>query len=297
MHNGFSPGPVNVSSRGSFKVNEGLNLYVSQLPASYNSTRLRDVFSRYGPIHSAKVMHDARTNESRCFGFVLFERACDGERAMEAMSGVVLEDGNHRLQIRVARPTALPQPLREDANANATGSGATELSLVKSPEDEGLTSPNIRTGSDDGSAENPHLQQPAYQQNDSYQQNGARRTKRRPQNPYHHPYEQFSSQQDQDMMFQANMGGMMPMATMPFGMYPSGVSPMMASPYMAAMPMMAPTAGYSMMPTQGVYFVPTSFASPSAMQMPMMPQGASAAGGAMPAFYPFTGQWPQGQQQ
>lgn len=113
-----SSGPVNTTTRGSFRVQEGLNLYVSQIPPNYNSTRLRDAFVKFGPIHSAKVMHDSQTNESRCFGFVLFEKAADGERAMAEMNGVMLDEGGGRLHVRVARPSALPQPLREDSNIN-----------------------------------------------------------------------------------------------------------------------------------------------------------------------------------
>jgi hypothetical protein len=98
-----------------FRVEGSMNLYISQVPASYNSTKLRDAFAKFGPIHSAKVMFDPLTNESRCFGFVLFESSEDGARAMSLMNGVVLEEGSGRLHVRVARPTALPQPLRGEA--------------------------------------------------------------------------------------------------------------------------------------------------------------------------------------
>lgn len=101
-----------------------MNLYISQVPASYNSTKLREAFSKFGAIHSSKVMFDPLTNESRCFGFVLFKSARDGARAMAAMNGVVLEEGSGRLHVRVARPTALPEPLRGDAPQNASNSFA-----------------------------------------------------------------------------------------------------------------------------------------------------------------------------
>lgn len=110
-----SAGPVNVMSRRQFRVDDGLNLYVAQVPPSYNSTRLRDAFAKFGPIHSAKVIRDSVTNESRCFGFVLFERAQDGYKAMTEMNDITLEEGSGRLHVRVAKPSALPQPLKDDA--------------------------------------------------------------------------------------------------------------------------------------------------------------------------------------
>lgn len=111
-----------------FRAQEGLNLYVSQVPAAFNSTKLREAFSRFGPIHSVKIMYDNATNESRCFGFVLFERAADGERAMCEMNGVSLEEGSGRLHVRVARPSALPNPLREGADAVPLTSASKETS-------------------------------------------------------------------------------------------------------------------------------------------------------------------------
>jgi RNA recognition motif-containing protein len=312
-------GPVNTSSRGAFRVVEGLNLYVSQLPPSYNSTRLREVFTQFGAIHSAKVMHDARTNESRCFGFVLFERASDGERAIAEMSGVVLEEGGNRLQIRVARPTALPQPLRDDA--------ATEGSefLVKSPVEGGRRTPSGFGSNDEGDEHQYHgNDQPRYHgggnrnyrnsnnhhnfnhhnnnNNNNYsrrapnfsqfpQQQQQQQQYQPPLPPSSAPPSHLSSPSDQDMMMSMvmPMSGMMPMAPMPFGaMYPS--SAMMAAPYM-----MMPNSGYSMMPTPSVYYVPTAFPSGA---YPLMPaQGGTAAPGYLPYQASASGQWPTHQQQ
>lgn len=321
-------GPVNTSSRGAFRVVEGMNLYVSQLPPSYNSTRLREVFSQFGAIHSAKVMHDARTNESRCFGFVLFERSTDGECAIAEMSGVILEDGGNRLQIRVARPTALPQPLRDDAAAEG-GEFA-----VKSPLDAGARASN-GFGSNDGDGDgddyqygdqfrnnsnNRNIRNANYNNHNNFNHhnNNNHNNSRRAQNFQQQQQQQFSpsssappshlsSPLDNDMMMpmMMPMAGMMPMAPMPFGaMYPAGGA--MMAPYM-----MMPNAGYSMMPSPNVYYVPTAFAPPTAggAGYPLMPatqQGGAASGGTsnngsngyLPSYQAASaGQWPNQQQQ
>lgn len=60
-------------------------------------------------------MHNPVTNESRCFGFVLFDHAEEGERAVEAMNGTLVE--GHKLLVRAAHGTAMPQALLDEAVA------------------------------------------------------------------------------------------------------------------------------------------------------------------------------------
>jgi hypothetical protein len=241
-------------------------------------------------------MHDPRTNESRCFGFVLFEAAADGERAMAQMCGAIVEDGGHRLHVRAARPSALPQPLREDAVVSmtpaeeVTESAEEPAVAVKAdhlvPEasaasGEGAASeftapPPIEEDDEDHDVEHPVL--PIKPQPNVA---GSRRSRRsqvsanqQPQN-WMQPYPQ-----------QFPMGMQMPYA----GMYPAGMSPMM-TPYM--MPMaMAPMA----MPTQPMYM---AMPAPFAQSAGMMPMVAAPSAAQMSAFFPYpgvaAGQWPHQQ--
>src|ERR1700730_14848035 len=62
----------------------GKKLYVGNLPWSFTSTDLKELFSPYGNVQSAEVISDRETGRSRGFGFVemetqeAMEQACQG---------------------------------------------------------------------------------------------------------------------------------------------------------------------------------------------------------------------------
>lgn len=47
-----------------------MNIYVGNLPFSADEKALRDIFSEYGEVHSAKIIMDRETGRSKGFGFV-----------------------------------------------------------------------------------------------------------------------------------------------------------------------------------------------------------------------------------
>lgn len=59
-----------------------MNIYVSNLAFSIQDEELRNLFSTYGVVTSAKVVTDRETGRSRGFGFVEME---DGTAAREAI--------------------------------------------------------------------------------------------------------------------------------------------------------------------------------------------------------------------
>ncbi|TWT38611.1 RNA recognition motif domain-containing protein [Blastopirellula retiformator] len=65
----------------------GKKLYVGNLPYSYGSSELENLFGQYGQVASASVINDRETGRSRGFGFV--EMASDGDAvaATEALNG------------------------------------------------------------------------------------------------------------------------------------------------------------------------------------------------------------------
>lgn len=66
---------------------QGVNLFIKNLDDDIDDERLRQEFSPFGIITSAKVMRDETTNISRGFGFVCFTEADEATRAIAEMNG------------------------------------------------------------------------------------------------------------------------------------------------------------------------------------------------------------------
>lgn len=79
-----------------------MNIYVGNLPWSYNSSDLERLFTPYGAVTSANVIMDRATGRSRGFGFV--EMASDDE-ARSAIEGLEGHDiGGRKLSVNEAKP-------------------------------------------------------------------------------------------------------------------------------------------------------------------------------------------------
>ena len=69
----------------------GTRLYVGNLPFSFTSTQLQDLFAPHGTVISAQVIIDRLTNRSRGFGFVEMETAEAADKAIQALNGRPVE--------------------------------------------------------------------------------------------------------------------------------------------------------------------------------------------------------------
>src|SRR5256885_7831773 len=65
----------------------GKKLYVGNLPYSYTSQQLQELFTPHGNVTSAQVIVDRATNQSRGFGFVEFDSDDSASKATEALNG------------------------------------------------------------------------------------------------------------------------------------------------------------------------------------------------------------------
>lgn len=69
---------------------EGVNLYVKNLDESVDDERLRQEFSRFGNITSARVMKDESNGVSKGFGFVCFSTPDEATAVITEMNGKLL---------------------------------------------------------------------------------------------------------------------------------------------------------------------------------------------------------------
>jgi RNA recognition motif-containing protein len=79
-----------------------MNIYVSNLSFNVESEDLRDFFSEYGEVTSAKVITDKFTNKSRGFGFVEMSDDEAANKAIAELDGATVE--GRAIRVTVAKP-------------------------------------------------------------------------------------------------------------------------------------------------------------------------------------------------
>lgn len=66
---------------------QGVNLFVKNLDDTIDDDKLRQEFSQFGSIKSAKIMRDDKTNASKGFGFVCYATPEEATKALTEMNG------------------------------------------------------------------------------------------------------------------------------------------------------------------------------------------------------------------
>ncbi len=75
-------------------------IYVGNINYDANAEELKELFSQYGEVLSAKIINDRETGRSKGFGFIEMESGA--ERAIEELDGA--EFLGRRLRVNEARP-------------------------------------------------------------------------------------------------------------------------------------------------------------------------------------------------
>jgi RNA recognition motif-containing protein len=88
-----------------------MNIYVGNIAYSLSEADMKDAFSVYGAVESARIIsdHDGR---SKGFGFIEMPNADEARNAIEEMNGKELNE--RRLTVNEARP-------REDRDSGSRG--------------------------------------------------------------------------------------------------------------------------------------------------------------------------------
>jgi RNA recognition motif-containing protein len=91
-----------------------MNIYVSNLSFNVQDEDLRDFFTPYGEVTSAKIINDKLTGKSRGFGFVEMSDRTASAKAIAELDGSTV-DGRD-IKVMEAKP-------REDRPARTGGGG------------------------------------------------------------------------------------------------------------------------------------------------------------------------------
>ena|SRR2546427_6405120 len=96
------------------------NIFVGNLNSKTSEGALSQLFAAFGPVNQVKIMMDSYTGKSRGFGFVEMANAEDGDKAIAALNGTLLDE--RALTVNAARPKKQQGSFR-DQNAGARGGG------------------------------------------------------------------------------------------------------------------------------------------------------------------------------
>jgi len=79
-------------------------MYVSNLSFHTNEEALKELFSKFGIVKSAKVIADRETGKSRGFGFVEMDNTEEAETAMKSLNNKDIDGRNLAVSVAKEKP-------------------------------------------------------------------------------------------------------------------------------------------------------------------------------------------------
>lgn len=79
-----------------------MKIFVVGFPISFRKQELLELFEEYGEVESTKVIMDAKTGNSRCFGFVEMPNEDEAKKAIESLNDKLIE--TRKLVVLKAKP-------------------------------------------------------------------------------------------------------------------------------------------------------------------------------------------------
>ena len=95
-----------------------MNIYVSNLSFNVQDEDLKEFFTEFGEVTSAKVIMDKMTNQSRGFGFVEMSDDTASRKAIAELDGATVE--GRAIKVMEARPKE-DRPARNNFQGNGGG--------------------------------------------------------------------------------------------------------------------------------------------------------------------------------
>jgi RNA recognition motif-containing protein len=87
-----------------------MNINVGNMSFGTNDEELRELFSEFGTVASAKVVTDSETNRSRGFGFVEMPDNSEGKAAIRSLNGS--EFAGRKLRVNEIKASEMPSNIR-----------------------------------------------------------------------------------------------------------------------------------------------------------------------------------------
>lgn len=79
-----------------------MNIYVANLSFDVQDEDIKNIFTSYGEVSSAKIIVDKVTGRSRGFGFVEMDNDAAGRKAIAELNGTMVQD--RPLKVNEAKP-------------------------------------------------------------------------------------------------------------------------------------------------------------------------------------------------
>lgn len=81
-----------------------MNMYVSNLSFHTDEDALRNLFTQFGTVSSAKVITDRETGRSRGFGFVEMDVEAEAQAAMKGLNNKEIEGRSLSVSVAKEKP-------------------------------------------------------------------------------------------------------------------------------------------------------------------------------------------------
>jgi cold-inducible RNA-binding protein len=79
-----------------------VNLYIGNLPYGIDEDSLRQMFTPYGTVETAKVIKDRQTGRSKGFGFIEMGSQAEADAAIKALNETAVDGRN--IKVNLAKP-------------------------------------------------------------------------------------------------------------------------------------------------------------------------------------------------
>ncbi len=79
-----------------------MTIYIGNIPYSLQEADIEELFAKYGPVISVKIITDKFTHKSKGYGFVEMENESEAESAIENINGTDVLGRN--LKVNRANP-------------------------------------------------------------------------------------------------------------------------------------------------------------------------------------------------
>lgn len=94
---------VLAGQKGKVSGPEGSNLFLRSLPQEWGDNDLFMTFAPFGTVLSTKVVTDAQTGLSRCYGFVSFDNPQSAQAAIQSMNGMQVGATRIKVELKAER--------------------------------------------------------------------------------------------------------------------------------------------------------------------------------------------------